>query len=154
MFAVSRSMARPLEDMARDRRPGPVRRKARPALAANDNDLPGPAPSSALPPDALAIIEPAPIPSNQGGRAHCHRWRLRFAPRSRSFVDPLTGWTGGCDPLAHVVLRFPSLETAERYCHLQQLRFEVRQPAPRGAFDNIDDQRIDPVISKERTRNA
>lgn len=133
MSAVSRSMARPLEDMARDLRPGPVRREARPETAANDNGVPRPHPSSALPPDALAIIEPTPIATNQSGRARRDRWRLRFAARARSFVDPLTGWTGGSDPLAHLVLRFPTLEAAERYCRLQHLRFEVLQPASRSA---------------------
>lgn len=133
MFAVYRSMARPLEDLARDLRPGPAGREARPEPAANDNGAPGPHPSSALPADALAIIEPTPIATTQSGRARCAHWRLRFAPRSRPFVDPLTGWTGGYDPLAHLVLRFPSLEAAEHYCRLQQLRFEVRRPASRSA---------------------
>lgn len=128
MFAGSRSMARPL-DRTRDQRPGPVRYEAPPAAAANDNVSLGPAPSSALPPDARAIIEPVPIATNQSGRAHCNQWRLRFAARARPFVDPLTGWTGGCDPLVHVVLRFPSLEAAELYCRLQQVPCEVRGPA-------------------------
>ncbi len=132
MSAVSRSMARPLEDLARDLRPGPARRGTRPIQAANDNGLARPAWSSALPPYARAIIEPVAIATNQGGRAHRDQWRLRFAPRSLPFVDPLTGWTGGCDPLAHVVLRFPSLEAAELYCRLQQLPFEVRGPASGG----------------------
>jgi hypothetical protein len=123
-------MARPLEDMARDLRPGPFPHETRPVLAVNDNDLPGPAPSSALPPDSLAMIEPVPIATNQGGRARRGQWRVCFAPRVPPLVNPLTGWTGGCDPLAHVVLLFPSLETAECYCHLQQLRFSVREPAP------------------------
>jgi hypothetical protein len=85
-----------------------------------------PALASALPADALAIIEPVPVTTNQGGRAHLGKWRRRFAARARPFVDPLTGWTGGRDPLAHVELRFPSLAAAAHYCHGQQLRCEVR----------------------------
>lgn len=155
MSAVSRSMARPLEERTRDLRPGPVRCKARQASAANDNGLPGAAPSSALPPDALAIIEPVPVATNQGGRVRCGQWRVRFAPRSRPFVDPLTGWTGGCEPLAHVDLQFPSLEAAERYCDLQQLRFEVRRPAQgRVPFQSQRSDQINSVNRKERTKDA
>jgi len=144
-------MARPLEDMARDLRPGPAGREARPEPA-NDNGASGPHPSSALPADALAIIEPTPI-ATQSGRARCAHWRLRFAARARPFVDSLTGWTGGSDPLAHVVLRFPSLEAAERYCRLQHLRFEVRRPASRSA--PMMTIKPDPFCEQqERTRNA
>jgi hypothetical protein len=128
-------MARPLEDMARDLRPGLIQYEARSKPAANDNGVHAPRSSSALPSGALAIIEPTLIATIQSGRARRNQWRLRFAAQARPFVDPLTGWTGGSDPLAHVVLRFPSLETAELYCRLQQLRFEVRRPggAPRSA---------------------
>jgi hypothetical protein len=106
--------------------------------AANDNNA-SKAPSAldtdwrryarALPPDAFAIIEPDPLGSRLGGRAREGRWRLRFRERYRWFVDPLTGWTGGCDPLAHLTLEFPSRETAESYCLRQGLPFEVRQAA-------------------------
>ena len=85
-----------------------------------------PALASALPADALAIIEPVPVATNQGGCAHHGKWRLGFATRARPFVDPLTGWTGGRDPLAQVELRFPSLTAAAHYCRGQQLRCEVR----------------------------
>jgi hypothetical protein len=142
MSAASRSMARPLEDMARDQRPGPVERHTRSKPAANDNGVYAPHPSSALPPDALAIIEPVPVATNQSGRAYRDQWRLRFAARARPFVDPLTGWTGGGDPLAHVVLRFPSLDAAECYCHLQQLRFEVRRPAQAQLPSNRADRTV------------
>ncbi len=124
---------------ARDFGPGPdLRHELRPAhtsasgaaWAANDNAVRTPALASALPPDALAIIEPVPVATNQGGRAQRGKWRLRFAERARPFVDPLTGWTGGCDPLAHVELRFPSLAAAEHHCHGQQLRFNLRGRTP------------------------
>jgi hypothetical protein len=60
-------MARPLEDVARDRLPGPPRPDVEPVLAANDNVALGPASSSALPLDALAIVEPVPLATNQEG---------------------------------------------------------------------------------------
>ncbi len=43
MSVASRSVARPLEDLARDLCPGPIRRGIRRALAANDNGLLEPA---------------------------------------------------------------------------------------------------------------
>ena len=46
--------------------------------------------ASALPTDAFAIIEPDPLAGRSGGRAREGRWRLRFRPRSRPFVDPLS----------------------------------------------------------------
>jgi hypothetical protein len=85
--------------------------------------------ATALPADAFAIIEPDPLGSGFGGRAREGRWRLRFRERYRQFADPLTGWTGGCDPLAHLTLDFPSRATAEGYCLRQGLPFEVRQAA-------------------------
>lgn len=135
MFAVFRSMRAQHDGLARHFGPGPDTRQevwtaadgsSGKAQAANDNSVRAPAPSSALPPDALAIVEPVPVAINQGGRRQRGKWRLRFAARARPFVDPLTGWTGGCDPLAHLELRFPSREAAELYCRRQQLRFEVR----------------------------
>jgi len=140
--------------MPQDLRPGTVRRQAWPDTAANDNVSSGPLPSSVLPPDARAIIETMPVATNQSGRARSTQWRLRFAPRSRPFVDPLTGWTGGCDPLAHVVLRFPSLEAAELYCRLQQLRFEVRWPTQLQRSLPTAAIKPDSCNNKERTRHA
>jgi hypothetical protein len=79
-----------------------------------------------LPCDALAIIEPVPMRVNQAGRAREGTWRLRFAERWRPRIDPLTGWTGGGDPLAQIELRFPDREAAERYCRRENVPFEVR----------------------------
>lgn len=77
------------------------------------------------------IIEPDPL-SSHPGRARQHRWRLRFRASSRPFADPLTGWTGGQDPLASLVLEFPTLEAAEHYCRRLGLDFESRpKPDPR-----------------------
>ncbi|HEY0959214.1 MAG TPA: NADH dehydrogenase ubiquinone Fe-S protein 4 [Novosphingobium sp.] len=125
-------MAGRRDGQARDFGPGPSRESRGTlheprAIAANDNrPRSGPSSTSALPSDALAIIEPVPIAVNQAGRARANRWRLRFAERWRPRVDPLTGWTGGGDPLAQIELRFPDLEAAERYCRREGVPFERR----------------------------
>jgi HSP20 family molecular chaperone IbpA len=59
------SMARPLEDMVRDLRPGQVQNEGRPEPAANDNGALVAHLSSALLLDALAIIEPKAIASTR-----------------------------------------------------------------------------------------
>jgi hypothetical protein len=127
---------RSMEPMTRSS-PGTLRGQGE----ANDNErvrlVPGgPAASAAigsraLPPDAEAVIEPVPVGTNQSGRARADEWRLWFKPRHAPTVDPLTGWTGGVDPLAHVTLRFPSREAAERFCTRQGIKFEARPAAPR-----------------------
>ncbi|SMD05828.1 NADH dehydrogenase ubiquinone Fe-S protein 4 [Novosphingobium sp. B1] len=96
--------------------------------------------ASALPTDAFAIIEPDPLAGRSGGRAREGRWRLRFRPRSRPFVDPLTGWTGGSDTLAHLELGFPSREAAEAYCRRYGL-YESRG-APRGSGPRPRDEMV------------
>lgn len=127
-------MARRHDGQARDLGPGPslqpggTWRETR-ALAANDNRRSGPSHASALPSDAFAIIEPVPMPVNQAGRAQEGTWRLRFAERWRPRIDPLTGWTGGGDPLAQIELRFPDREAAERYCRREGVPFELRGSA-------------------------
>jgi len=92
---------------------------------------------SALPDDAVAVIEPYPIGTNQGGRARKGEWRLRFLPRKKPFVDPLTGWTGGSDPLVHVNLRFPDRKSAERYCQRLGVRYETREPPPSSKWKPV-----------------
>ena len=82
---------------------------------------------SALPDDAVAIIEPPSRSVTQAGKARERAWLLRFQPRGRSFADPLTGWTGSDDPLAHLALRFPTREAAIRYAERQGLAFELRE---------------------------
>ena len=83
---------------------------------------------SALPADAVAIIEPPSRSVTQAGQARDKAWLLRFQPRGRAFVDPLTGWTGSEDPLAHLALRFPTREAAIRYAERNGLAFELREP--------------------------
>lgn len=103
---------------------------------------------SCLPEDAVAIIEPDPL-SGHPGRARRHRWRIRFRARSRPFADPLTGWTGGTDPLANLVLDFPTREAAERYCRRLALAFESR-PTPKQrpikpALQAFEEQALRPL---------
>lgn len=76
---------------------------------------------SALPADAVAVIEP-----------HRRGWRLRFLPRRPASVDPLTGWTGSEETLSQVELHFDSREQAIRYAQRHGLAFEERAPAAAG----------------------
>jgi len=135
-------MARRHEAQAWDLGPGPRPRLPggmATAIAANDNRQSGPSYASALPPDALAIVEPVPILAHQAGRVKTGGWRLRFAERWPPRADPLIGWTGGGDPLAQIELRFPDLDAAERYCRREGLPFEVRgSPAPRRACHGLN----------------
>src|SRR3546814_14982257 len=95
MSAASRSMARRRDGLARNLGSGPF---------ANDNHT-GPDPSSALPREACAMIEPVLPATNQGGRGRREQWKVRFAPRWRPVADPLTGWAGGGAPLETIELR-------------------------------------------------
>lgn len=133
MSAAFRSMSGRLDGQVRDFGPGPSLRvgmaEGMPAVAANDNHRSAAHCMSALPPGARAIIEPLPVGINQAGRAHASRWRLRFAPRWRPEPDPLTGWTGGGDPLAQLELRFATRGAAERYCRREGVPSEIRDPS-------------------------
>lgn len=106
-------MARRHDRQARDFGPGPspqptgISREAG-AIAANDNRRPGPNYSSALPPDALAIVEPVPVAVNQAGRAQVGMWRLRFAERWHPRVDPLTDEPAGAIHSRRSSLAFPT----------------------------------------------
>lgn len=92
-------------------------------------DAPARRMQSALPADAVAIIEAPSRSVTQAGAARARQWLLRFQPRYRAFVDPLTGWTGGEEPLAHLAIRFPSRETAVRYAERHGLPYETREAA-------------------------
>jgi len=88
---------------------------------------------AAFPPGTSVLIRRRDRPVNQIGRAREDEWLLRFDPKSRLFVDPLTGWTGGSDALRHVELSFATLEQAIRYAERHALPYRVdgrmlRQP--------------------------
>lgn len=86
--------------------------------------------TSTLPRDARAIIEREPRSMPQSAPAHRRGWRLRFDRRLPHGVDPLTGWTTGADPVAHLNLRFPDVASAIRYAERHDLPYEVREEAP------------------------
>jgi len=80
---------------------------------------------SVFPDDAVACIyQPTRSPTT-AGRARTKGWRLRFEPRSASYIEPLMGWTGSDDTLKQVELTFPTLEAALRYAERQGLAYEV-----------------------------
>jgi hypothetical protein len=88
--------------------------------------------SSALPEDARAIIERETRSVTQSAPARSRGWRLRFDRRAPHGIDPLTGWTTGVDPLAHLSLRFPDLASAIRYTERHDLPYEVREVPQEG----------------------
>jgi hypothetical protein len=80
---------------------------------------------AAFPPGTSVLIQRRERPVNQIGRARQDEWLLRFDPQSRLFVDPLTGWTGGSDPLRHAELGFAALEQAIRYAERHALPYRI-----------------------------
>lgn len=48
----------------------------------------------------------------------------------------------GCDPLAHLGLRFPNLASAIRYAERRDLPFEVRGETPRRRDAGPQDGRV------------
>ncbi len=88
-----------------------------------------------FPPDAGAVIYRPSRSVMSSGRANTCGWVLEFGPRSREFIDPLMGWTGGADPLRHVRLSFPTREAAVAYARREGLPFTVHEPRePRPAL--------------------
>jgi hypothetical protein len=69
-------------------------------------------------------------PTGMAGGLRGEEWVLRFPPRWRGRIDPLTGWWGCGDPLESLTLRFPSRQTAEDYARREGIRLEVSQPPP------------------------
>jgi hypothetical protein len=82
-----------------------------------------------FPPDAMATIYRPARSAMTSGKANTRRWKLRFEPRTASFLEPLMGWTGGTDTLSKVELDFPSAEAAVAYAKRQGLNFVVQGPA-------------------------
>jgi ETC complex I subunit conserved region len=62
------------------------------------------------------------------GRAGTTQWLLEYEPQSAPFIEPLMGWTGSTDPMAHLRLSFPSREAAVAYAERQGLEYAVREP--------------------------
>ena len=78
---------------------------------------------SVFPDDALAVIYKPARSAMTSGNARTRDWKLRFEPRSRPFIEPLMGWTGGDDTLSQVELTFPSAAAAVAYARRQGLRY-------------------------------
>jgi hypothetical protein len=90
------------------------------AAPANDNREP----RSARPRRRAIIYKPARS-AMTSGRAWTKRWLLEFEPQSPPFIEPLMGWTGSTDPLAHMRLTFPSREAAIVFAKRQGWDYEV-----------------------------
>lgn len=99
------------------------------ATVANDNPSVRSATIGTIPAGARAVVEPVPT-ATAAGRRRRDRWRVRFVPRWAPSIDPLTGWTGGGDPLATIELRFASQTAAEAYCRRSGIAFESRGAPP------------------------
>lgn len=100
---------------------------------------------AAFPLGTSVLIRRRERPVNQIGRAREDEWLLRFDPQSRLFVDPLTGWTGGSDPLRHVELRFATLEQAIHYAERHALPYRIGgtmlgRPTQTGTKEALDEQ--------------
>jgi hypothetical protein len=91
---------------------------------ANQNHRPARA-RSLFPDDAHALIRHVAHAPSTAGKARRGEWILSFPRRTPQFIEPLMGWTGGDDPLAHVELRFPTLAAAISYAERQHLPYEV-----------------------------
>jgi hypothetical protein len=81
---------------------------------------------STFPADAVAVIYRPARSVMTSGKARSAQWKLRFAPRTAPFIDPLMGWTGSEDTLSQVDLTFPSAEAAIAYARRQGLDYELR----------------------------
>ena len=75
----------------------------------------------------VVIYKPAKSAMTSGARRK--PWVLEFEPQSGPFTEPLMGWTGSSDPLAHMQLGFASREAAIAYAERQGLEYDVRAPA-------------------------
>ena len=95
--------------------------------AASMEDAPGITLPS-FPPDARAVIYRPGKSAMTSGRANSCDWVLEFEPRSREFIEPLMGWTGGTDPLRQVRLGFPTRAAAVAYARREGLPFTVHEP--------------------------
>jgi ETC complex I subunit conserved region len=91
---------------------------------ANDNAerWRGPAPQRRR----VVIYKPAKS-AMTSGRAGTKQWLLEYERQSAPFIEPLMGWTGSTDPMAHMRLTFPTREAAVAYAKRQDLEYEVRE---------------------------
>jgi hypothetical protein len=72
-----------------------------------------------------ALIFPRRRLERTAGRARAAEWVLRVERQRPPALDPLTGWTGGDDPLAQVELTFPSRAEAIRHAEREGLAWRI-----------------------------
>jgi hypothetical protein len=91
--------------------------------------LPGASAPAAGPFPSVRIYQPPRSVMQSGpGRG---RWILEFERTVPPFVDPLTGWVGGADPLAHLRLDFPDMQSAIAFAERHGWRYEI-EAGPTG----------------------
>ncbi len=76
-------------------------------------------------PMPVARIRRREVQAGRGGRASDRAWILEFEPGSRTFVDPLTGWSGSADPYRPIALEFPDAHSAIDYAERQGWKWEL-----------------------------
>jgi ETC complex I subunit conserved region len=96
--------------------------RAAPLLPGTPMPATGPVPSVRIYQPALSVTQSGP------GR---RRWVLEFERTVPPFIDPLTGWAAGADPLAHLRLEFPDLENAIAFAERHGWSYEVEEPPRR-----------------------
>ncbi len=67
----------------------------------------------------------------QSGNARSDEWVLEFESTTPKRPDPLTGWSGGSDTQAQVMIRFPSQEAAIAYAKREGIDYHLVPPAQR-----------------------
>jgi hypothetical protein len=82
-------------------------------------------PRSFIPRDATAIIRKEERSPMTSGKRRTRKWTLTFERRTAPFIEPLMGWTGGDDPLAHVELSFPTRAAAVAFAERQRLNYRL-----------------------------
>jgi hypothetical protein len=106
-------------------------------------------PPNARPRRRVIISKPARS-AMTSGRARMEQWLLEFEPQSAPFIEPLMGWTGSTDPLAHMHLVFGSREAAIVYAERHGLAYEVfesAQPDRPGPSERRADHRPNPLAT-------
>ena len=99
---------------------------------------------SVFPDDALALIYKPARSAMTSGKARTRDWKLCFEPRSRPFIEPLMGWTGGDDTLSQVELTFPSAAAAVAYARRQKLHYILLDADLQDAdLQDVDLQDVD-----------
>jgi len=109
------------------------RNPAPPPQPSNDNDIKRLAMGRSIFPDGAVARIYCRCPSVTTARKpRKKRWCLVFERRTAPLIEPLTGYTGGDDPLAQVELEFPDLESAVAYARCQGLNYVVQPMTERS----------------------